>query len=249
MSAILDGPSQSGESRTLARIGLIAGAVLAGIVLLCATAAGASAKEQVGFYLAGQESEDPEEQPRFEGEAFPTYVANDQTDEYEYVFTSGTLTCPGDYSGELPSASAQLTLRPIYNFTSCVFVSSFGTQHGVTISSNECKHRADVLNSGPPYVGQFGVTCPSESPYVFNILTMDGTEVRCMIEIPAQTGLSELSFSNTGEGEGRAVETTFDVSGLEYTLTPVTSSLGCSGTHEDGTYTGGTTLEGFDSEF
>lgn len=242
MSAILDGPSRSGEGGTLARIGLIVGAVLAGIVLLFATASSASAKEQVGLYVTGEESEDEESQPRFEAEEYTAYLAGVSTTEHVYGFGLGTLECPwAEFSGQMTGPTPELVLASFYPYWACT-TSSGGT---VTITANGCEQIVTVSNSGPPYVGKFGITCPTESPYQFHI-NFGGGAI-CTISIPPQTGLDEVSFENTGGGAERAVEVALNVSGLSHSFSG--SVPGCTGSYENGTYTGSYVLKAYDEQF
>ncbi len=111
----------------------------------------------------------------------------------------------------------------------------------MTITANGCETIATVSNEGPPYVGKFGVKCPAGKSF----------EVHgkfCSVAIPAQTGLTGISYGNTGEGKNRAVQVTFNVSGLKYTLSGPEPEF-CNGTYENGTYTGTTTLNGYNAPF
>ncbi len=72
----------------LRRIGLCAGAILASLALFSITVSSASAKEQRGFYLAGEKSEEVAKQPRFKGEIYPTYLASAGITNYQYGFGS-----------------------------------------------------------------------------------------------------------------------------------------------------------------
>ena len=221
---------ESWNGRALRRICLLAGAMLAGLALFSILAASASAKEQRGFFLTGEESGEEGKKPKFEGEIYPTYLASAATTNFKYTFQPGNVECPGNYSGKLSGASSELVVSPFYSFMLC---NGGGT---VAIAQNGCEHTLTVLNQGPPYVGQFGVKCPTKNPYEFRLSG-------CTIGIPTQTALAEVSFTNTGAGKNRAVEVTFNVSKLKHTTTGL---FFCQpGTYENGTLTGATTLNGF----
>ncbi|HEU4906849.1 MAG TPA: hypothetical protein VFT19_12150 [Solirubrobacterales bacterium] len=199
-------------------VGFLLGAVVAGLILLGAVASDAAAKEQVGFQVAGEASEEESEQPGFEAESYPAYL-NGNGGGYEYGFELGTLSCNGNYSAwygnQLEEKTPSIALDPFYEFWGC---EAFGGS-GLTIEANGCRHVLTLLNEGPPYVGEFGVECPTESDYRFNTGS-------CTISIPPQSALAEVSFANTGEGSSAGVEMTLDVSGLD-TSTPV-ASASCS---------------------
>jgi hypothetical protein len=235
MSASHFGIGRWGGGRALKQMALLASAILAGVVLLAATASSASAKAQVGLYLAGEESGEKAKQPRFEAESYPAYIFSSEDKTYEYTVQAGTMKCPGGHSGKLSGAASELFLAPTYIFSAC----TFGGSGNVTITANGCEHIVTVLNQGPPYVGQFGVKCPAGKSYEFHT-------PNCTIAIPAQTGLTGVSYSNTGSGKSRAVQVTINVSGLKYSLKGPFPFGPCSGTHENGTYTGSMTLKGFD---
>ncbi|HEY8810041.1 MAG TPA: hypothetical protein VIM28_08465 [Solirubrobacterales bacterium] len=218
----------------LKRIGLCAGAVLASVALFSVMAASAVAAEQRGFFVAGEKSEEAAKQPRFGGEVYPTSLASTENSTFKFGTQFGTMECPGEFSGKLSSAAAEITLTSFYYFSACHFAGSF---EGVTITANGCDNTVNVLNEGPPYVGQFGYKCPAEKSYEFHTGA-------CTIIIPAQAGHSEVTYKNTGTGKTRAVQVAFNVSGLKYSLKGPFPFGPCTGTHENGTFTGSMTLKG-----
>jgi hypothetical protein len=217
------------------RIGMLAGTLVAALLLSCATASVALATEQVGFYVAGEKSEEEAKRPRFEAEKYSAELRGPGTSPHTYSFTvegaPASIECPtSEYFGTLSSAGPKLSLSPTYAFLSCN--SSIGS---ISIAANGCQHTLTLANSGPPYVGTFGVTCPTKAPYEFRAQF-------CTLSIPPQTALAEASFKNTGAGSSRAVETTLKVSKLEYTLS---GSLFCKETNNNGTLTGTSLLKAF----
>lgn len=236
------------DESMLKRIGLFAGAILTSVVLFCTMTASASAKEQRGFFLAGAESEEVAKQPRFEGEIYPTYLfGTNQGGAMKWGFQGPNLKCPlVDFSGTLSAVSSELVLNPFYQFATC----SFSSGGVLTILGNGCEDTLKVLNSGPPYVAQFGIKCPTGEPYKF--MQNYGGGITCTYAIPAQTGLGTVSLTNKGEGKKRGVEVVFNVSGVKHTITPSSPEAPCApnaGTHENGTFTGTMLLNGFDAKF
>jgi hypothetical protein len=225
----------------LRRLGLVLGAALLGLALLSTVASSASAKEQRAFFLAGEESEEAASKPRFEGELFPTYLATEKSTEFKFGIKQGTLSCLGDFTGQLGSAAPEVTLASFYYIFAC----STPGGRSLTISANGCENTLTVLNQGPPYVGQWGYKCPPGSYYEFH----EGSgSTKCSLAIPSQTGLTKVNLANTGEGKKRAVNVTLNVTNLKYTVKgPL---LFCqSGEYENGTITGSMTVLGFDKQF
>lgn len=218
------------EGSFLKRLGLLAGAVLTGIVLLCTTAAGATAAE-VGVYIGG-------ENPRFEAESYSTELLGTSDTTHEYTFGAKTLKCPDvEFFGDLSSATSAVEFSTFYYYPWCAF-SSGG---GLTIMANGCTDVLSVDNSGPPYVGDFQLKCPTGQSY--ELVESLGGGTTCTYALPAQAGLSGIGYANTGTGKNRAIEVDFNLSGMKYTITG--PKLICkSGTYENGTYTGTMTLRG-----
>lgn len=231
MSATCTGLSSGEENRTLARAGWLAAALFAGFVLVFATTSSASAQEQVGFHLAGEESEEAEQQPRFEAEQYTTHLLGESTSTHKYTFAAESwVSCPwAEFFGEISEPTSELHFSQFYPFWAC----SASNGGAVTIKWNGCEHVLTVSNAGPPYVGKFGIDCPSEDPYQF-------TAGNCTVNIPDQSARAEVSYENTGSGSERSVEVTLNVSGLEHSFSCLPGM-----TFENGTYTGSFVLEGY----
>lgn len=234
---------QENGSQALRRIGLLAAAILAGIALFSTMASSASAKTQKGFFLAGEKSAEPAKQPRFEGESYPTYLYGDEDTTQKWTFQGETLQCPrAEFFGKLSSATSELQISTAYYFAEC----GFSTGGVLTISGNGCEPVVKVLNSGPPYVGEYAIKCPTGKSYE---LVQHLSSITCTYAIPAQTGLNAVSLENKGSGKTRSVQIAFNVSGLKHTIStnfPLLAPCGKNvGTHENGTYTGTITLEGY----
>jgi hypothetical protein len=240
MSASQSGFELWGEVKPLKRIGLAAGAILASFMLLCVTASSASAKEQVGFYLAGAASEEIAKQPRFEAEKYTTYLHGESTTAHKYGFQGGTMECPyAEFFGNVTAKTSELALSTFYPYFACS--NSLGAP--MTINANGCEQLVTVSNAGPPYVGKWGMKCPGQ-PYRF-VFSLGGG-LTCAVGILPQTGRDKVSYENTGEGKTRAVKVALNVSGIKYTLTSSPPGLeGCTGSFENGTYTGSFTLKGY----
>ncbi|HEX6687676.1 MAG TPA: hypothetical protein VF085_03300, partial [Solirubrobacterales bacterium] len=218
------------------RIALLGGTILASIVLFGALASSASAMKPVGFFLAGEKSEEKAKQPRFEAESYPVTLRGTQNTAHVFTSQIGSWSCnTAEFFGEQSSATAEQWLWMSYFQCTPPFGSG-------SISPNGCEYKLHVANSGPPYTGQLEVVCPKEKSYE---LSFTSGAVTCTMAIPAQTGLNGVSFKNTGTGSARAVEVSFNVTGLKYSLKG--PPLLCkAGAYENGTYTGTMTLHGSD---
>jgi len=230
-------------AQILRRTGLLVGAILASAALFCTITASASAKEQKGFFLAGEKSEEVAKQPRFEGESYPTYLFGSQETVHQWGFQGAKLKCPQvDFSGKLSGATSELSLVTFYHFSGC----TFGSGGVLTILANGCEDTIHVLNTGPPYVGEFGLKCPAGKSYELTQNLEGG--ITCTYVIPAQTGVDTISLANKGEGKKRGVQMVFNLSGLKYTIKTSSMFSPCApnvGVYENGTYTGTILLNGF----
>lgn len=236
-------PRSWGGDHMLKRMGLLVGAILASTAIFCALAANASAKERRGFFLAGESSEEVAKQPRFEGESYPTYLFGSQETTHKWGFQGTKLNCPQvDFKGKLSSATSELQLTTFYYFAGC----TFGSGGVLTILANGCEDTINVLNVGPPYVGEFGLKCPAGKS--FELAQNFGGGESCTYVIPAQTGVDTVSLANKGEGKNRGVQMVFNLTGLKHTIKSSSMFTPCApnvGAHENGTYTGTILLNGF----
>lgn len=231
-----------GQQKTLPRLGAIAGALLACMALFGALASNAAAKEQRGFFLAGEESGEAAKKPRFEAEKYSSFVQGFGTDEYGFAI--GTMTCPEtEFSTTLSAASSELATNTFRKYFSCK--TPFGFL--LTINSSGCKDVLTVSNAGPPYVGTYGISCAS-GEYEYNL----GGGF-CKIRIPSQTVPASVEYTNSGEGKKRTVTADVEASGLKYTISsekplfsPCKTYLG---TYENGTYSNTIAISAYDSQF
>jgi hypothetical protein len=228
--------SRQGSSGALQRIGVLAGAILAGVALMCVTASGAAAKEQRAFFLAGEASGEEAKKPRFEGEIYPTYLFGTSKPKFEYL-GGQVLECPGDFSGQLKSAGPEVALTSFYYLGAC---KTGGW--ALSITANGCENTLTVLNQGPPYAGNWGYKCPTGFYYEFHLSAFG---IKCSIAIPSQTGLATVGLENTGTGKQRSIVAALKVSKLKYTMKGNSPEICRPGEYEDGTITDTLTLKGF----
>jgi hypothetical protein len=233
--------SWDGE-QVLRRIGLLAGAILVSAALFSVITASASAKEQKGFFLAGEKSEEATKQPKFEGESYPTYLFGSEETVHTWGFQGTTLKCPEvDFSGKLSAATSELSLTTFYYYPAC----GFSTGGVLTIRANGCEDNLNVLNSGPPYVAQFALKCPAGQSYEY---VQNFASQTCTYVIAPQTAVNTVNLANKGEGKKRGVQVVFNLSGVKYSIKSSSKFLPCApnaGAYENGTYTGTILLNGY----
>lgn len=186
----------------------------------------------LGFFLAGEASEEESEQPRFEAEHYlraidggglPTFVTDD----------GGSIVCEDTgLHGSISGPSKQLTLDATYG--ACVTTASGGGKFPTSVAMNGCTYTLTAENAGPPYSGVWGIDCPTGKQVEF-ILTINKEGATCAIRMDTQSGLSGVSLANVGSGPDRGVAIDAEVAGVAY------EGCGVSGT---GTWTGEPTLMG-----
>jgi len=179
---------------------------------------------------------------KLDAEAFPVSISGAQPFGNPNVFgtTFGTVRCPSaTFNGEPSAASADLSLQADYS-TGCVTNGTSGT----TMAMNGCTYVLHIAGSGPPYTGTEDIACPAEK--VIEIIYKVLGETKCTWTIGAQSGLSGLTFTNTGSGSKRAVEVGYNLSGIHYHQWEGSGFGRCTptGDYTNGTYTGNVTLSG-----
>jgi len=224
----------------LRRIALLTTAILAIAAMGATMAASAAAKEQVGVFVSGEESENEEEQPRFAAESYPAYLDGYSSGNLRWDVPAGpsveAIECPLDFFGELSSATASLTLSKFVYYFSCKTMPEGFT---VTVINAGCEDTFGLFNSGPPYMGTFGNQCGEEGYFTFNLGSL------CTVTLPHQLGLEDVSYETTGAGSERAIQASLEVEGLHYTVGGFAPFCG-NGEYTEGSYSGTVVLEGFD---
>jgi hypothetical protein len=198
---------EGGGRLLLRRFIPLAGAMLASVALLAATASSASA-EPVGFFISGSKSEEVSKQPKFEAEKYTTSFKSKNLTGFQFVATPGKVKCSElNFSGTLSAASSEL--KPVQFFTACTWLGM-----ATLIHDNGCQFRLHVLNAGPPYVGTSDIVCPAGKALQF-ILSSEGVPY-CTLNLLPQTGIPGVSYENTGAGSARAVTVTFTQTTVKY---------------------------------
>jgi hypothetical protein len=205
------------------------------------------ARDDVGLYLAGAESESEAAQPRIEAEIYPTPVSGAQAegDKHALAMVAGTVGCAGVlFTGEVGGATQNLPLAAQYSNCSVVAGPLKGAP--VEVSMNSCSYELGVLNIGPPYAGDMSITCTKGGDtvqvkfYASKEKQEAGTSL-CTLSIAPQGNLNGVGLSTVGEGFYRGVSLDLGLGGIKYIRT---GSILCGKAEGVASYMGTTTLFG-----
>lgn len=179
------------------------------------------------------------EESLFASERYPASLAAEQEEAapHSIGFDAGAVECDEvSLTGSLESATEAMMLTP-------VFGDCFGLEFAsATIAMNGCSF-VYWVGEGEDYPQD--VSCPAGKAITVQIAT-------CGVSIPAQTGVEAINYSlGESSSTGRStISVDLNVSGLSYTVTQ--DGFLCpfkgTGARADGTYVGGSLVEGTDSE-
>jgi len=166
----------------------------------------------------------------FHSESAPATFAGSQTVAHVFTTAAGTVKCStATFSGESNvTTSSTQTLAATYG--GC---KAFGFVN-VPVTMHSCKY---VFHLGAGTVATTDIACENGES-----IEVDAP-FGCTISVPAQTGLSEVTLSNTGTGTSRDIDAVINVANIDYNV-PSGCALASAGTHTDGTYTGSATIQG-----
>jgi len=211
----------------LRRVAPLAGAMLASLVLL-ATASSASA-EPVGFFIAGEKSEEAAKQPKFQAEKYTATITSTALSGFLFTGHSAKVSC-SEFSlsgGSIAAATSELQFTQF--FWPCKIIGLVAT-----INAHDCQFKLHVLNSGPPYTGATDIVCPSGKPIEFTA-SSGGVPV-CTLSILPQTGVEGISFENTGAGSARAITVNMNMSTVKFTQLSKSKEVCITGEYNDGIF-------------
>jgi hypothetical protein len=200
--------------------------------------------DQTGVYMAGEESESEAEVPRFDSEAFPVSLLGAQSGSYKFTRLGRVVTCQtvNFSAGELSEAGSQPLLDATYGGCN----SSLGPV--ATVDTNGCMYELSVLNSGPPYVGEVGVSCPEGKEIALKVYTSQKNfELKsplCVYSIGTQGGIAGVSYSTAGEGSERTIGIDLQLKELSSTLASGPTLICGAKAPTSTAYAGGLTLSG-----
>jgi hypothetical protein len=214
---------------TLRRLVPLAGSMLATVALFGAAASSAAA-EPVGFFIAGEKSEEAAKQPKFTAEKYTANVKGSSLSSFVFKSGMGKYTCGKvEYTGTIAAAASALPITSF--FTMCRFIGLPSL-----LQMNGCTWALNTLNAGPPYVGTMDIVCPAGKS--IEVSTTPETGFNCTVSIPGQSGLTGVSFENTGSGSSRAVTANINLTEVKHSTSGTPVELCKPGEYTNGTYTG-----------
>ncbi|HKH63934.1 MAG TPA: hypothetical protein VKA35_00565 [Solirubrobacterales bacterium] len=185
------------------------------LALLCLGVISASAA-QAGEFKAG---------------VYPATVTGQNINgPHEITTELGLMGCGVNFTGELIEESEELTLTP--TFVGCMIAGN-----PVDVVNNGCDFR---LNAGATLAmdtveGALDVICPGGGKITFGVTV--GGMVTCVMKVPEQLGLGEVTYQDTTMAGHVDVE--FNIEGMAYELG---ANCPVAGAFENGEYAGESTL-------
>ena len=170
---------------------------------------------------------------QFRAEGYPTAIAGTQGTAQKLVFGPGGAVSKCSTiatSGTASAASSALSQATTYKGCTLGGLSA-------TVSANSCTSTLHSTNEAAPYTGTMDIACGKAGDAI------EITQGTCVIQIPAQSSLAGVEFTNAGTKSSRTITVTYNISGLSYT-----GGSGCAkslvGAFSNGTLTGSSTLKG-----
>ena len=146
------------------------------------------------------------------------------------------------YSGSLTAVSSpSFTLTP--TFTGCIFVGLSST-----INMNGCSFKFNINPAAGNTTVTIDLVCAAG--HEMTVTAPSSGTPKCIVHIPAQTGLGPASFVNVGSMTTREITGSLSITNLKYSQTSGTAMTGNCATADsttDGTYTGKALVTGENS--
>jgi hypothetical protein len=167
----------------------------------------------------------------FETGVFPATITGQHINgPHEITTELGVMACGMRFEGELAEASEELTLTP--EFLGCMLAGN-----PVDVANNGCDFR---FNAGATLAmdtveGSLDLICPGGGKITFGV-TIGGV-VECVMKVPEQLGLGEVTYIDTTMAQDVDVE--FNIEGFSYELG---ANCPAAGAFANGEYAGESTL-------
>jgi|GEM_PF-2035106 len=201
--------------------------------------------EQVGFKAGSVGLSIGGSPLKFQAESYPV-PASGSTNQLSFGTVLGSAYCEaGTIKTGLGSASSEVLVVPQYE--KCAFA-GFG---GTVVKQNGCLFLFKLHNVAPPYTGDASLGCEGENELeITNVIF--GVPI-CKVTIGSHIGLEGVTYATAGTGSTAGIQATMKLTGIKYTVVNLLKEgegNGCFdgkalGTHEDGTFTGTTTVYSF----
>jgi hypothetical protein len=141
------------------------------------------------------------------------------------------------YTGSFTSPASSASVTPTYS--GCTFVGLT-----TTVDMNGCTYKGN-LTAGASTSGTVDIVCTGTNEITITAPSV-GTK-KCILHIPAQTGLSTVTGTNIGAGTTREGTADINITNIKYSQTAGTAETGNCATADNttnGTYTGTATFTG-----
>jgi len=151
--------------------------------------------------------------PVFHVETVPATITGEQTTTQEITTNSGVIRCTGATFHGVASIIETTTQEVKPTYTGCT---AFGFLAS-TVASNECGYLFHLTAGGvSPFPATIDVVCPSGKA-----ITVTSKFSNCVINIgpPPVSGLTGVTFTNSGSKTTRDLNASFNVSGIKYAQT------------------------------
>ncbi len=173
-------------------------------------------------------------------EAAPTTLTGAQGGTDVRGFHSGSTKCTTvKYTGSLSAlSSSNATVTPTYSGCALLGLAS-------TTSMNGCSFKFNVNATAGNTTGTTDIVCPAGKEITITAPSV-GTP-KCIVHIPAQTGLASISYSNLGSTTTREITASLNITNLKYSQTAGTAETGNCATADNttgGTYVGSALFTG-----
>ena len=173
-------------------------------------------------------------------EATPTTITGAQEGTSVLVVHSGEAKCTTvkETGSFTVSPSSELSVSPTYS--GCTFAGL-----AATTNMNGCTYRYTINSAAGNTTGTTDIICPAGKEITITAPSV-GTP-KCIIHIPAQNGLSSISFVNLGSTTTREITVNINITNMKYSQTAGTSETGNCATADnttDGIYVGKRLLTG-----
>lgn len=145
----------------------------------------------------------------------------------------GEIKCTtAKYAGAVSSTSfSSFSMSATYS--GCTFAGL-----AATINMNGCTYKTNINTSAGNTTGTVDVVCPAGKEITVTAPSV-GT-AKCIVHVPAQTGLSTVSYSNVGAGTTKEVHAHISITNEKFSQTAGTAETGNCATADNqtnGTYT------------
>jgi hypothetical protein len=175
---------------------------------------------------------------KFKSESAPVTITGSQVEANVITTTAGTVKCTtATYAGTVAvTETSEIELQP--SFSGCT---AFGFPAHIHAS---CKVKGKIsINTT---TGEVDFVCLVGQKITVTATTSSvNSTLKCTLEIPAQTNVGTVTYSNTGAGATREILVSLNLSGINYTHTKGSGLGACtSGSSSTGTYKGSVQLTG-----